>query len=63
MNSTTLEAAVLDGGIDAVSDTVAGINTYAGIDSVVGIHAGVDSIGGYDVPMDPMDLMQCDSCQ
>ena len=19
--------------------------------------------GGYDVPMDPMDLLQCDSCQ
>jgi len=22
-----------------------------------------DSIGGYAVPMDPMDLLQCDSCQ
>ena len=63
MNSTTLEAAVLDGGIDVGIDSVAGTDTYAGINSVVGIHTGVDSIGGYDVPMDPMDLMQCDSCQ
>ncbi|MGT2426182.1 ribonucleotide-diphosphate reductase subunit beta [Amnibacterium kyonggiense] len=22
-----------------------------------------DFIGGYGVPMDPMDLLQCDSCQ
>jgi hypothetical protein len=22
-----------------------------------------DTIGGYAVPMDPMDLLQCDSCQ
>lgn len=24
---------------------------------------GTDSIDGYGVPMDPMDLLQCDSCQ
>ena len=24
---------------------------------------GTDFIGGYSVPMDPMDLLQCDSCQ
>jgi len=22
-----------------------------------------ETIGGYDVPVDPMDLLQCDSCQ
>lgn len=22
-----------------------------------------DSVGGYAVPLDPMDLLQCDSCQ
>lgn len=22
-----------------------------------------DSVGGYSVPQDPMDLLQCDSCQ
>ncbi|TPW77037.1 ribonucleotide-diphosphate reductase subunit beta [Schumannella luteola] len=22
-----------------------------------------DSIDGYDIPVDPMDLLQCDSCQ
>jgi len=22
-----------------------------------------DSIDGYDIPMDPMDMLQCDSCQ
>lgn len=22
-----------------------------------------DSISGYDIPVDPMDLLQCDSCQ
>jgi len=22
-----------------------------------------DSIGGYAVPVDPMDFLQCDSCQ
>jgi len=22
-----------------------------------------DSIGGYAVPVDPMDLLQCESCQ
>jgi hypothetical protein len=22
-----------------------------------------DTIGGYAVPIDPMDMMQCDSCQ
>ncbi|MET0302674.1 MAG: ribonucleotide-diphosphate reductase subunit beta [Microbacteriaceae bacterium] len=22
-----------------------------------------DLIGGYDIPVDPMDLLQCDSCQ
>lgn len=22
-----------------------------------------DNIGGYAVPIDPMDLMQCESCQ
>ena len=22
-----------------------------------------DQVGGYFVPMDPMDLLQCDSCQ
>ncbi|ANF32687.1 ribonucleotide-diphosphate reductase subunit beta [Leifsonia xyli] len=22
-----------------------------------------DSVGGYSVPVDPMDLLQCDSCQ
>lgn len=22
-----------------------------------------DSVGGYAVPVDPMDLLQCDSCQ
>ncbi|RIX31358.1 ribonucleotide-diphosphate reductase subunit beta [Amnibacterium setariae] len=24
---------------------------------------GTDFISGYSVPMDPMDLLQCDSCQ
>jgi hypothetical protein len=24
---------------------------------------GTDLISGYSVPMDPMDLLQCDSCQ
>ncbi|MDH2444199.1 ribonucleotide-diphosphate reductase subunit beta [Amnibacterium sp. CER49] len=23
----------------------------------------IDQVGGYAVPMDPMDLLQCDSCQ
>jgi hypothetical protein len=22
-----------------------------------------DKVGAYDVPVDPMDLLQCDSCQ
>jgi hypothetical protein len=22
-----------------------------------------DRVGGYDVPIDPMDMLQCDSCQ
>jgi len=22
-----------------------------------------DEVGGYGVPVDPMDLLQCDSCQ
>ncbi|ODA89754.1 ribonucleotide-diphosphate reductase subunit beta [Leifsonia xyli subsp. xyli] len=22
-----------------------------------------DSVGGYSVPVDPMDMLQCDSCQ
>jgi len=22
-----------------------------------------DSVGGYAVPVDPMDMLQCDSCQ
>jgi len=22
-----------------------------------------DNVSGYDVPVDPMDLLQCDSCQ
>lgn len=22
-----------------------------------------DNIAGYDIPVDPMDLLQCDSCQ
>lgn len=22
-----------------------------------------DQVGGYQVPVDPMDLLQCDSCQ
>jgi len=22
-----------------------------------------DTVGGYDVPVDPMDMLQCDSCQ
>jgi hypothetical protein len=22
-----------------------------------------DRVGGYDVPVDPMDMLQCDSCQ
>jgi hypothetical protein len=22
-----------------------------------------DSVGGYSAPVDPMDLLQCDSCQ
>ncbi|MEO7016625.1 MAG: ribonucleotide-diphosphate reductase subunit beta [Leifsonia sp.] len=25
--------------------------------------ASTQSIGGYEVPVDPMDLLQCDSCQ
>jgi len=25
--------------------------------------AGADNVGGYSVPVDPMDLLQCDSCQ
>ena len=25
--------------------------------------AGDMSVGGYEVPVDPMDLLQCDSCQ
>jgi hypothetical protein len=23
----------------------------------------VEKLGGYEVPVDPMDLLQCDSCQ
>jgi hypothetical protein len=30
-------------------------------DSIV--HSGVDQINGYEVPMDPMDDLQCESCQ
>lgn len=22
-----------------------------------------DNVGGYEIPVDPMDLLQCDSCQ
>jgi len=22
-----------------------------------------ETVGGYDVPVDPMDMLQCDSCQ
>lgn len=22
-----------------------------------------DSVGGYSIPVDPMDLLQCESCQ
>jgi len=22
-----------------------------------------NTVGGYDVPVDPMDMLQCDSCQ
>ncbi|WBU36957.1 ribonucleotide-diphosphate reductase subunit beta [Homoserinibacter sp. YIM 151385] len=28
-----------------------------------GSHMDNDSIDGYDIPVDPMDLLQCDSCQ
>ena len=24
---------------------------------------GNDTVGGYAVPVDPMDMLQCDSCQ
>lgn len=24
---------------------------------------GFDTVGGYSAPIDPMDLLQCDSCQ
>jgi hypothetical protein len=24
---------------------------------------GVEAVGGYEVPVDPADLLQCDSCQ
>lgn len=27
------------------------------------LEGGRDIVGGYDVPVDPMDLLQCDSCQ
>lgn len=26
-------------------------------------HMDNDNVSGYDVPVDPMDLLQCDSCQ
>lgn len=25
-------------------------------------HVNLTTIGGYEVPVDPMDLLQCDSC-
>jgi len=25
--------------------------------------SNTENVGGYEVPMDPMDLLQCDSCQ
>ena len=27
------------------------------------VHMDNDNVSGYDVPVDPMDLLQCDSCQ
>lgn len=27
------------------------------------LHPENDQVGGYEVPVDPMDLLQCDSCQ
>jgi hypothetical protein len=24
---------------------------------------GTQNVGGYEVPVDPMDMLQCDSCQ
>ncbi len=35
------------------------VEMYDGNDMV----GGTELIGGYGVPMDPMDLLQCDSCQ
>lgn len=35
----------------------------AGVDAIDDRAGGTDFIGGYGVPMDPMDLLQCDSCQ
>jgi hypothetical protein len=26
-------------------------------------YTNTDAIAGYEVPMDPMDLLQCESCQ
>jgi hypothetical protein len=28
-----------------------------------GMHMNYDSVGDYDVPVDPMDDLQCESCQ
>ncbi|MBW4041866.1 MAG: ribonucleotide-diphosphate reductase subunit beta [Acidobacteria bacterium] len=29
----------------------------------MGFENETDQVDGYSVPMDPMDLLQCDSCQ
>jgi hypothetical protein len=26
-------------------------------------HVELNTVGGHEVPVDPMDLLQCDSCQ
>ncbi len=33
------------------------------MDFEIETYDGNDLVGGYAVPMDPMDLLQCDSCQ
>jgi hypothetical protein len=34
-----------------------------GVKALESQHVDLDTVGGYEVPVDPMDLLQCDSCQ
>jgi len=45
-------------GNDKYSATVVG-----GVKVLESQHVDLTSVGDYEVPVDPMDLLQCDSCQ